>query len=196
MTVRNAGSVLAFAGWVAFHLVVPGPLAGQDESSPPEYDANGEATVPVPCPLAWGRSFRFNVPKFMAAGTVPFYPHSYLIQNGRYYIGTAWYWPDPTTTRYRELDWEWQDEGVFVRCYEKRYLWGALVIGYWDPQPGVRGTAVVIAPEPIPGGGGGGGGDDDPGGDSGDACADLKLPPGSGCWDVYVDGVRTGTICC
>ncbi len=46
----------------------------------------------------------------------------------------------------------------------------------------------------IHGGGGGSGGGDEGGGGSSSLCTDLLLTPG--CYDVYLDGVYTGTICC
>lgn len=87
-------------------------------------------------------------------------------------------------------------------------VWGIAIMGNlqlvepYDPgcapeSPGPYPTAIGLATSDCDDGGGGGGGSDpgDGGGGDGDSiCEEYDLDPG--CYDVYVDGIYAGKLCC
>jgi len=170
--------------------------------------AAAQRIVPVPCPALLGP--RPIVVDGIVFSGVTFIMVRTTASNGGYYTTS------PSEPVSDDGLWVWIDAAVSLLCYDIYYPTAPIqviqhayeVVETYGPlipisSGGGGGSCdYQIIPDPsappCPDGGGGGGGGGGTGGDggsgSGTLCSSLQLAPG--CYDVYVDNIYQGTVCC
>jgi hypothetical protein len=113
-----------------------------------EYDSNGNsAWLPEDCgyfPVITDKVALYQVPKYMASGTVGFWMTSWFLDSDKTHVfGSNWYDPSPTSQTINNLDWTWEDASVLFYCSWREILWGNVTVHIAMGSDVIEGDAVL-----------------------------------------------------